>query len=66
MKERRGIDDQKKEEVDIDGCLQEVGESRPVGLGIAIDSGVDCQDHHSHHLQGKFKNQLFTHSSIEM
>ena len=56
MEERRGIDDQKEEEVNIDGCLQEVGESRPVGLGIAIDSGVDCQYHHSHHLQGKFMN----------
>ena len=54
MEERCGIDDQKKEEVDIDSCLQEVGESRPVGQGIAIDSGVDCQDHHSQHLQGKF------------
>ena len=53
MEERRGIDDQKKEEVDIDGCLQEL---RPVGLGIVIDSGVNCQDHHSHYLQGKFMN----------
>ena len=56
MEEGRGIDDQKKEEVDIDGCLQEVGELRPVGQGIAIDSDVDCQDHHSHHPQDKFMN----------
>ena len=30
MEERRGIEDQKKEEVDIDGCLQEVSKTRPV------------------------------------
>ena len=66
MEERRGIDEQKKEEVGIDGCLQEVSKTRPVGLqNRRLENNGDHSYSYSHH-QTLELNPFRTHASLRV
>ena len=53
MEKGRGVDEKKKEKVQIDGSFQEVGQAGPVWLAVGVDCGEDCYDEYPHHLQDR-------------